>query len=346
MKKHTVFSFGLYREGLRRLRIPGIIFLVILTLEAIFIPLTHIVSMISDEGIDQGALYTVSISATRAHPLLCLSFAIMAPILTWTLFSWMNHRNSSDLYHALPYKRSTVYISLFSSLITWIAILVFLTSGVSRIMLAIFGKYFELSGCGYLQYMLGCFAASVLASGAVSIGITLTGTILNNIVVSALIIYLPRFVIQLVILAVSSRLSIIPDRYLPSILDSGTNIAASPLTLLISPSYRSGTSVFDTVSCVYTASIAILYAVLGGILFCRRQSESAEKSAPSTFLQSVYRIAVTMVICVPVCCMVFIENSSYDYDLLIYVIFYTAALITYFSYELITTKKWRNLPLE
>ena len=338
MKKHIPFSRGLYREGLRRLRIPGIIFFVILTLEAIFIPLTRVTSI--NRRFAWGAVEAESITAIGAHPLLFLTFTVMAPILAWTIFSWMNHRNSSDLYHALPHRRISLYTSQFAALITWLAALIFVSGSISRLMLAIFGRYFEITGGGYTPYMLGCFAASVLTAGAVTIGISLTGTLLNNIIVSGLIIYLPRFVIQLVVSSVTYRLDMVPKQYLPSVLSAGINIVTSPISFFLG---AESSSIFSAKSCIYTAAVALLYVIIGGICFCRRRSESAERSAPSTFLQSVYRIAVAMVICVPVCCMIFMNRGTDTYDLLLYVIFYTAALIAYFSYELITTKKWKNL---
>jgi len=60
-------------------------------------------------------------------------------------------------------------------------------------------------------------------------------------------------------------------------------------------------------------------------------------------MQSIYRIILTMAVCLPVCFKMFGSGIDDSSDLIFCFWFYIAALITYFAYELITTKKWNNL---
>ena len=55
---------------------------------------------------------------------------------------------------------------------------------------------------------------------------------------------------------------------------------------------------------LYTFLLGLLYFLIAAFLFCRRRSEAAGQSAPSRLLQHIYRIVVTMTICIfmPACC--------------------------------------------
>jgi ABC-2 type transport system permease protein len=99
---------------------------------------------------------------------------------------------------------------------------------------------------------------------------------------------------------------------------------------------------------IYTLVLGILYIALTAFFFYKRKSESAERSAPNTVLQTIYRISCAMVICLIPCSMIYSQyieesESSSIIDLFLIVLFYLFALLVYFIYELITTRKWKNL---
>ena len=80
-------------------------------------------------------------------------------------------------------------------------------------------------------------------------------------------------------------------------------------------------------------------------MFHRRRSEAAGQSAPSRLLQHIYRIVVTMVICIFIVCAMFSEMTAgiLRDEWFVFLVFYLVAALVYFAYELITTKKWKNL---
>lgn len=344
-KKNSIFNLGLYREGLRRLRIPGGIFLAVMVLEALLIPIMNVVNI--NEAISDGIrFYQVSIEATEAHPFIYLTFLVMAPILAWTAFSWMNHRNSSDFYHSMPHRRITVYLCSVAAAATWIAGIICISSGVSFATLKIFEKYFILDTYNILPYIFGSLSASLVVIGAVAAGISLTGTPLNNVVVSAIFLYMPRYILTLVTMAITQRSNLFPDGSVSSFLSYGTNIAAFPVDYIggcFGVSNFNINALFGTFSCIYTAILAVIYLAVAAVCFCLRKSESADHSAPSKLMQNIFRITVTMVICIPVCCCIFVDRRYDDDSLFAYLVVYIIAVVAYFSYELITTKKWRNL---
>ena len=94
---------------------------------------------------------------------------------------------------------------------------------------------------------------------------------------------------------------------------------------------------------IYTLVLAVIYIAIGCFLFNKRKSESASHSAPNRVLQAIYRIALTMVVCIPIIGGIF-ENRIYNYDqTFTFVICYIFIAVLYFLYELITTRKWKNL---
>ncbi|MBR5447294.1 MAG: hypothetical protein IKV40_02605, partial [Clostridia bacterium] len=103
MKKKSIFNKGLYIETLRRLRLPAIIFLVILTVEAILIPLGHVITEYSYRKLQLSRDYLGNrppfvpniVEILELHPLIVISFFIITPILTWVAFSFLNKRNES-----------------------------------------------------------------------------------------------------------------------------------------------------------------------------------------------------------------------------------------------------------
>ncbi len=105
--KNRIFSYRLWAEGLRRLRIPGFIALGFIGVSAILVPASVFV--------ETRLAYANSISdgfitpETAIHPGLVLLTFIVAPAMALTLFSFLNRRRSADFFHALPYSRVCIF---------------------------------------------------------------------------------------------------------------------------------------------------------------------------------------------------------------------------------------------
>lgn len=350
MKKKPIFNKGLYIETLRRLRLPAIIFLVILTVEAILVPMGYVISEYSYkadapiEYVGSFSSYTPNIvEILELHPLIVISFFIITPILTWVAFSFLNKRNESDYYHALPLTRTELFVSRAAGVLTWIASLIVIPALVSRGFAALFPDVFSVVAGSYLEMIIGCFAASVFVMGVMTCAMAITGTVFTNIVVTTLIMFLPRFIMMFMANSVAEKFDLIPEAYISLFLSPKINII-SGVTMGWFYDYTSIKAIITPTSQIYTLVAGLVYLVIGAVLFKARHSESADRSAPSAFMQSVYRIAVTMCICTPLTCICFTEGEYFSSsEVFLIVAFYICAVLAYFIYELVTTKKFKNL---
>lgn len=348
MKRKEFFNVGLYLEGLRRLRLPGIIFFVILALESVLFPLIYVVEEYSHRvsmELEMGSYVPtpMSTSVLEVHPLLAVSFCIIVPVLTWTAFSFLNKRSSSDFYHSLPHTRLSLYVSTLSALITWVLALILIPSGISRLFVSFFPNVFSVVPGSYWAVMLGCIAASAFVMGVIVCAMCITGTVFTNIIVAGLLMFFPRYVAIFMTTGVANAFPLIPVAYVSKILSSDINIITGIVMdgLFLYGEFECLTSLLSQ---IYTLSVGILYLAVGAVLFYRRKSESADRSAPSPFMQGVYRIAITMCICTPLCYVLFVESNNFSAEeyFLLFLLYLVAALV-YFIYELITTRKWKNL---
>jgi ABC-2 type transport system permease protein len=188
MNRKQIFSFRLYKDAIRQLRIIGLTATVLLTLEAVIIPIGYYLSYKSNLKYNMN--YSASIvSFMEVHPLVVLSFIILAPLLTLYLFSFLNKRNSSDFYHSIPHSRTCLFLSYFSSIVTWIIIVMGISSIVSLIMSEALRESFILNMATVPLTLFNIFAGSLFVAACIAVAMCITGTTFNNIIVSGMIIF-------------------------------------------------------------------------------------------------------------------------------------------------------------
>ncbi|MGM9636875.1 MAG: hypothetical protein ACI3YK_02700 [Eubacteriales bacterium] len=354
--KKQFFNKGLYLEGLHQLKLIGILLSVIFCLVAIIPPVGQgIVSLHNLAKIhtyNPGYTPTPNkIDGVLMNPVIFAVFLVIAPILVFILFGFLNKRKSSDFYHAIPHTRLSIFLSFYAAVITWVAIMIVSSSVCAIIGYAIFPQFFIPQYTDLLLFMLTCFVISILIVGAALIASSLSGTTATNILLTVLILYLPRITLTALNFILMYSLPIIPSGHSFLLFDNSCNLLFSFVASFFtgnlfgsSPYINSMTSVHGL---IYTTVLAVIFTVLAAILFIRRKSESAERSAPSKRLQATYRIIVTMIICLFACMLIFSlicsKDSSMDTEIFGIVVLYIAALVVYFAYELITTRKWKNL---
>ena len=95
----------------------------------------------------------------------------------------------------------------------------------------------------------------------------------------------------------------------------------------------------------YTLCLTLVYAAAAWLAFRKRQSETAEKPAPNRRLQAVFRIAVTLFFSLFVCNLLFaaIVEGQLAEALPSFVVMYLMVFAVYCLYELITTRRIRNV---
>jgi len=333
MKNRKLFDFGLYREGIKQLKTPGIVFFVIFMIAAVAVPLTEV--------IDRG--YSIEIvTGMDMHPVL-LGLCIVAFILTLYLFGFLNKRNTADFYHAMPYTRECVFLSFYASVLTWLFIIAAATSLVSFGLHSIFSGHFTVVFSSWLMYTLNCLAAAFLAAACTAIACAITGTTINGIIVAVLIMFLPRFIIAMITYEITLLLPMMSYTHIGFLLEGKYNLLTYLLFESLGIFNWFNDILADPAAFIYTIVLSLAYAAAACCLFKKRKSETAGQSSPNRIMQAVYRITVTMMICIIVLCLI-LDVSTFESDEVFLIIFgYFIAVFVYFLYELITTKKWKNL---
>lgn len=349
MNKKKLFDAGLYREAFRQGKMVGVTTLILLTLEAVLIPVGNVISQWSyaRELARMGETYLPHpevMNLLAMHPLLMLTFTVATPLLMLYLFHFLTKRNASDFYHSIPQTRNCVFLSFFAAAMTWMALYVLIPSFVGTGLFALFPRYFSVNMNNVLHVLFNVLAGNLLVASAIAIAVCLTGTVFTNILVTGIVLFLPRIFLLVITMMVSSQLPMVPGESLLPLLDPQYNVVVGIFAGVFT---GGGDPLTAFGSGIYTLAVGILYLLLAMWLFYRRKSEAAGQAAASRRLQLACRLIVSMLICL-ICCSILFERmvSRYPMEITeIYLIFviYVIAVAVYFLYELITTRKWRNL---
>lgn len=340
--KKKIFDYKLYLEGLRQLRVPGIVLL------SISVLLSAIMPIIAWMNQNENPSYQMSVSMLDTTPVL-LGYMYLAPlILTMILFSFLNKRNGSDFYHSVPNKRLSIYLSFSAAIATITAGTIIITVLLTSVLWANSGVIFNTE---YIPYLLLTYLASaLLIQMIVQLAMSVTGTGMNNIIVSGLILFLPRMLGTVYSYTLMRSLSIININEFGIFGNSNYNIPVKFALTLFGISSSAGVQDSDMFTfaggIIYTFVLALIYLLLGALLFKSRRSEVAGKSAPNRTLQHIFRCAITIPVSLIIPCTIAASKSSdfiFGEDFGTFATVTVVCLIIYFLYEIITTKKIENL---
>lgn len=292
-----------------------------------------------------GSAFVQSVDGMSMHPLLILTYCVMAPLMMLYLFQFLNKRAASDFYHAIPNSRVSLFFSFFAAVMTWLAAAAVVSTLLSLAGFLLLARRSPSMGsacsfCFSIRWPPAC-----LSGGAVAVAMCVTGTLFTNVTVSLLIIFMPRLLLAVFCSTLQEMLPMISSLYFIPPLDSQYNV----VTNLLFGAFNGNADLSFTFlgGGIYTLSIGALYTGLASWLFYRRKSETAGKAAPNRALQTLYRLLVSMLVCLFPC--VFIASAILNREaldgesLFTYAVFYLGAVLVYFLYELFTTRKWRNL---
>ena len=346
------FSVGLYIEGLRQLRIVGILGAILLFCSSAIIVVGNALSVQEHAKLyPDESIVLSNLNALEIAPLLLLLFCVFAPVMTLWLFHFMNKRNSSDFLFAIPQTRMALYCSYTVSIATWLAILAL--SGLIGVLFpaAIFSTYINIHYSTLFLFTLSSFLYSVQVMAAILVAMSITGTMFSNIILSGLILFAPRLLIFM-LTGIWENLPFIcsqPNDF--SLLSNSINpISGFVLYFLFGNSISVEQLFYSSAPIIYSACLSIVYLLLAAFLFQKRKSETAGKSASSPILQAIYRIAITMVYCIAIASIILseqngLEDATYRFEI---VIAYLVAVAIYFLFELLTTKSvrkmWKSAP--
>lgn len=332
--RFALFSPGLYVETLRQLRLMGGIYLVLCVAFTLIPNLLSSFQSQSQPGISEFA------------PSLFL-FIYIAPLtLVCTAFGYLTRRNASDFYHSLPLTRNCLYITRVLAVLTYL---------VGTILLSLLSACLAYALCGrpynpaYLPDQFLYFTTcAVLVMGCSLIGITVTGTQFSAFVVTGIVLFLPRLISVAVAGMVESVAPLVYPKELGPLFNYNLNLPASAVAGVLSLGTLGTLSPNEFMrygaGMLYTGVLGILYVVLGGVFHRTRASETAGKSAPNRVLQHVYRCAISLPLFLVLGVFLSLEDWNVRvYNALFFWPLFVLALAIYFIYELITTKKVRNL---
>ncbi len=335
----NVFSTKLYLQGLRKVRNAGIAMAIIVIVLNALVP---VFALIEEQSLWPGTLRVVSPISISLFAPFGVTMILFAPLLVYSMFSYLNERKSSDFYHSIPQKRICVYLSFIASIMTWI-VSVLLASVVVNSILWSLTKYYSVSAEAIWLSFAAFFIIAVMMAGFMTLAMMITGTTISNCLVFLLLLLFVRAIGLFFITCLEDLAPMfVLDTSWLHIFDLEFFM---PLQILLGI-FDGDESVFHAAGMyVYWLVVGILLFALAGFFYCRRRSENATKSAPNRIMQHIYRIAVTFPFVLLGVTFIIYENELDAYHL----IFFVVALLVYVIYELITTKKiksvLRSLPL-
>lgn len=337
-----LFDPRLYRNGLAQLRLAGSLFCVLAVL-ATGLPCLFVVLQARQlEAVGEAMSYP----AFQIVTILLVGVMFLAPIaLCLTVFGFLNHRNSSDFYHSIPQTRGCLFASFGAAALTWGYAAILLGVGTAAAVFGLSGAAGHINFAP-LPYVLGTDLAGItLLTAQMLLAMSVTGTVVTNFTVFGLLVFLPRFLLTVFAHIVIARLRFITTDAFGFFGNSLYNIPASFFLTVFD-----GTpdKLFTTAGPIwYTLALAAVCFAAAGLLFCRRRSESAGRSAPNRPLQHIYRclIALPPSLIIPYTIVSWNPaNGDFMAHNLNMVITVTAVtLLVYFLFELISTKTPRNL---
>ena len=203
--KQKFFSVKLYAEGIRQLKVVGVIFLIIATLINCISPL---VALLVKAGVFDMESTVTEASALNMSQFTFMLVALAAIVMAFNLFKFLNKRSGSDFYHSLPVTRPCLFFSLCASVLT-VMVLVF----AAPILLA--GLLYTIAGIKFLWgvsalCLLAYTLCALLLTACTLLGMSLTGTFISGFMMGLIVFLLPRILIM-VYTSLLNDLTVIAD---------------------------------------------------------------------------------------------------------------------------------------
>lgn len=337
MKK--IWNFRLYLEGIKKVRVLGIAFSIIVVVLNAMVPITHFLIKVADQvarSHGDSALGWWSAPDVIANEFTTVPMALLmvfTPFFFYTMFAYLNSRSESDFYHAIPYKRSTVFVAFTAAIYTWIFGILIASSLLTGLLWAInpfatisfSAPFFTIAEYMVVTLLIGAYAA---------IAVSLTGTRVSEFFITLILLFFIRIAFSLFVVSLDTAIPVL-------------DLERSML-LLLSPRYYFPLAIFwnmivpgtlaNPAVWIYTVAIAAVGLVIACVLYVKRKSETATKSAPNRVFQHIFRCLFTLPWVAGIATVIVCEPS-----LTLLFVLCTITVVVYFLYELITTKSGKSM---
>ena len=336
---YTIFNRNLYKESMRQLRLIGLIATALLMLWEVLIPVGKYTMITAETHLP------VVLTITSNYFCLIFSYTIIVPVLALTAFNFMTKRMTSDYYHSFPQTRKCIFLTIFAAVMTWITIAIFVPAISSLLICKIMSKYLAIDGGHLLLFCLSMLICSFLVAAAITLSCSITGTLFTNICVTGIILFLPRILTTAICTMITSSSILLDSDNLITLLANKYNIVFNTIYGIF---YSSTPAFFTSASSMtYTFILGVIFFAVSIILFTRRKSELAGNAATSKHLQTSIRMCVALPLCLAGCDELFniINNKTTAdrSDIFALFVIYLLAVIAMFVYELLATKKFKNV---
>lgn len=322
-----IFHGRLFLEGMKRLRVIAIVTAVLSLTASALIPLVTSI---------ETAPYAQEIRANLA----CVPTVLMvlaAPLFFLVLFSFLHSRKESDFFHAIPYSRTCVYVSFTCAALALVFFIQAASSLISGIMWTVC-PYVSAPIGGIVSCTLVAMLAAALLCGFMMLALSVSGTPLSCLCLFALFAGSVRILLA-IFLGMMETVDLIPTAPLweNSFLSP---VWLSPVGLLVYMIDGSvGELLFGWQNILYSLIVTLALYVAAGFLYRHRRSEMAGQSAPGVRTQTLFRVLLALL---PACLIPYVWVASSD-RISATLVLVVGTLVVYFLYELITTKRAKNL---
>lgn len=317
-QRNKYFSPSLYREALSQLLLPAAIVAALLLVVVMLTTFGEVIARAGSGSVLDSFWWNRDLSELWTF---VMFYSWTAPILLTVFgFRFLTSRTKSDFYHALPVERTALFYSYAAAILTWLVASIVTTLSASTMMfVAVGGEVLWYD----LHVAVTILVSTIYVASISMFAISLTGTVFSNLVLTGLLLAMPSMAVAYfqygIVTAIRhANQNFDPFYDLPSFFGSTLN---QGLTLLCS---------------------FALFAI-AAYCFKRRNSEMAGNSAPGPKLQAIYRIAVAL----PLLLVAFVGIPFYGFieapDAFGAVTLTILALVAMASFELITSRRWKNL---
>ncbi len=337
--KTHIFNLRLFLEGLKRLRVIGLATGILAVTTSALIPIVYWIECVKGDRNDfyiteAGSAYGRSVQSG----MLCIPACLMmflAPFFFLTLFSFLHKRKDSDFFHAIPYTRTCVYQSFVASALTFIGAIQLLCGIISATLWGLC-PYVSVNSGSIAGTVAVSFLAAAMLSAFMMLALTVSGTPGSCMILFVLFTVFVRVVVG-IYLGMLDTTPIIDIDYLWDHFPLSFN-RFLPFEVLVFCMGGGKGAVCPVGDIIYTVAVTSILFVVAGFLYARRKSEMAGNPASGKRTQSLFRIMIAMPTALLMVCALRIEG-----DIAVFLIFFVITALIYFIYELITTKRPKNL---